>query len=184
MRFPNRWTAPILAAALLAALAPSAFAQSSGAKKSPKKAKAAPAQSLPPIFDPELVGTKAMDAAVVACNETSRRVFVVLGTNDCKPCRVLNDVVHDPALFEKFIQQFVPVLIDVSPGGPNVDFVKNYGIDAKKGFPAVAIFESPEVPPIITRKGEMVALTRKGPDAVRGWIESQFGEKSGVTVAK
>ena len=139
MRFPNRWTAPILAAALLAALAPSAFAQSSGAKKSPKKAKAAPAQSLPPIFDPELVGTKAMDAAVVACNETSRRVFVVLGTNDCKPCRVLNDVVHDPALFEKFIQQFVPVLIDVSPGGPNVDFVKNYGIDAKKGFPAVAI---------------------------------------------
>jgi hypothetical protein len=143
-------------------------AKKTGAKKS------APAKALPPIFDPDALGKKAVDAAVINCNESSRRMFVILGTNDCTACRKFNDVLHEPAFFNEFIQQFVPVLIDVSPGGPNVDFIKNYGIDTKKGLPAVAVFEAGDTEPLITRKGEMVKVVKKGPDATRNWIRAQF----------
>lgn len=133
---------------------------------------------LPPIFDPDALGTKAVDAAIIACTESSRRIFIVLGTNNCSQCRVFNDVLHEREFFNDFIQQFVPVLIDVSPKGPNVDFLKNYGINAKKGFPAVAIFESTAIEPLITRNGEMVKVIKKGPDAIRTWIRSHFKKKA------
>jgi thioredoxin-related protein len=171
-------TGRILAVLVVPALvlaASSASAQAPAKKTLPTKAAAA--EPLPPIFDPDALGTKAVDSAIEVSNQTSRRIFVVLGTNDCPPCRVFNDVLHEQEFFKDFIKQFVPVLIDVSPKGPNVDFLKNYRIDTKKGFPAVAIFESDTVAPLITRNGEMVKVVKKGPDAIRTWIRSYFKTK-------
>ncbi len=171
MRSSRRFLAVLVVPVLILAAA-SASAQAPATKKPPKKAAAEP---LPPIFDPDAVGTKAVEAAAEVCNQSSRRMFVILGTNDCPPCRVFNDVLYDHDFFYgEFIKQFVPVPIDVSPKGPNADFVKNYGIDPKKGFPAVAIFEAPTVAPEITRSGELVKVTKKGPDAIKEWIRARF----------
>jgi thioredoxin-related protein len=165
----------VLVVPVLVLAASSASAQAPAKKTGPKKAAA---EAFPPIFDPDAIGTMAVDAAVEVCNESSRRMFIVLGINDCPSCRVLNDVLTEQKFFNDFIQQFVPVLIDVSPNGPNVAFLKNYGIDVKKGFPAVAIFESSEVKPLITQKGEMVKVIQKGPDAIRTWIRSHYRKKA------
>ena len=176
MAVPALLFAPLPASAQAPAKAPAT--SKAPAKKTSQK-QAAVAEPLPPIFDPETLGTMAVDAAVFACNETSRRMFVVLGTNDCRECRILNDVLYEPAFFGEFIQQFVPVMIDVSPNGPNVGFLKNYGVDPKRGYPVVAVFESSAVEPLITRKGEMVKMAKEGPDAIRAWIRSRFRAKEG-----
>src|SRR5450759_5050828 len=118
----GRFLAVLIVPALVLA-ASSASAEAPAKKTGPKKTIA---KTLPPIFDPDALGTKAVDAAVEVCNESSRRMFIVLGTNDCPSCRVFNDVLVEQEFFKDFIQQFVPVLIDVSSKGPNVDFLKNY----------------------------------------------------------
>lgn len=171
-------TARFLAVLIVPALVLAASSSSAAAPAKKTGTKKTAAKALPPIFDPDALGTKAVDAAVEVCNESSRRMFIVLGTNDCPSCRVFNDVLVEPEFFKDFIQQFVPVLIDVSPKGPNADFLKNYRIDRKKGFPAVAIFEGGSVEPLITRNGEMVRVIKKGPEAIRAWIRSHFKEKA------
>jgi hypothetical protein len=168
----------ILAALVLLAIPALLVAASSANAQSPAKKTAATARPLPPIFDPDALGTKSVEAGADVCNKTGRRMFVVLGVNDCKECRVLNDVLHEPAFFADFIKQFVPVLIDVSQGGPNVDFLKNYGVNPKDGLPAVAIFEAGSAEPLITRSGEMVKMAKKGPEAIRTWITSQYKAKA------
>ncbi len=168
----------VLVIPVLILAASSSSAEVPGEKAVPNKVASTPSEPLPPIFDPDALGTRAVDAAVELSNQSSRRIFIVLGTNDCPRCRVLNDVLHEQEFFNDFIQQFVPVLIDVSPKGPNVAFLENYRIDVKKGFPAVAIFESPEVEPLITRNGEIVKVIKDGPDAIRTWIRSHFKKKA------
>jgi hypothetical protein len=132
------------------------------------------AKKLPKIFDPDIVGTKAIQAGVAVCTETNRRPFVVFGTNDCDPCRVFNDALHEPLFFSALAKQFVPILIDVTPGSPNAELLKNYGIDPSKGLPAVGIFEVDQTPPQVTRNGELVAVTKKGIQATQEWILAHF----------
>jgi hypothetical protein len=167
-----RSLAPLAAVLVLsqvgAAAAAPAPATTPAAQATPK------AKKRPPIFDPDVLGTKAIEAGVEICNKTSRRPFVIFGTNDCEPCRTFNDALYEPAFFEAFIKQFVPILIDASPGGPNVQLLKNYGIDASKGFPAVGIFELDQTPPAITRSGELAAVSKTGARAVQEWILGRF----------
>ena len=82
---------------------------------------------------------------------------------------------HDKKFFEVFIKQFVPVFIDVGPrAAKNRALLKEYGIDATKGFPAVAIF-SPEGKLLeVTQKGELATLAGKGQDAIQDWILDRF----------
>ena len=179
---PRRLLALLVVPVLLLA-ASSARAQAPAAKKATRKTAAA--EPLPPIFDPDALGTKAVEAATEVCNQSGRRMFVILGTNDCKACRVFNDVLYDhDFLYGEFLTQFIPVPIDVSPKGPNAAFVKNYAIDTKKGYPAVAIFEGPSVRPEITRNGEMVKVIGKGPDAIRDWIRARFKKTEEETPKK
>ena len=179
--FRHRLTRLLLPALVASALGSGpALAQATPASPgAPAPAPAPPpmkpkAKKLPPIFDPEALGTKAIAAAVPICNDTNRRPFVVFGTNDCEPCRTFNDALHERLFFEVFIHQFLPILIDVTPGGPNVQLLKNYGIDPAKGLPAVGVFELDQTPPTVTRDGELVAVCKKGTQAVQEWILTHY----------
>ncbi len=175
-----RRAAPLLLSGLLAGALPLA------AESPVKPAASAPkaTKKLPPIFDPEIIGTKAIEAGVKVCNETGRRPFVVFGTNDCDPCRTFNDALHENVFCNAVILQFVPILIDATPGGRNAGLLKNYGIDPKQGFPAVGVFELSSTPPEITRNGEMVEVAKKGTQAVHEWITARFRKDRPTTVSQ
>ncbi|HMM33703.1 MAG TPA: hypothetical protein PKA62_03085, partial [Thermoanaerobaculia bacterium] len=48
-----------------------------------------------PIYDTTSVGALAIEAASNAATESGRRLFVNFGTNDCAPCRVVNDAIYE-----------------------------------------------------------------------------------------
>jgi hypothetical protein len=169
----TRFLVPTLLLASVLASGPAAAQAAPAAAPAPTPK----AKKLPPIFDTWALGTKAIEAGVKVCNETNRRPFVVFGVNDCDACRVFNDALHDEVFFKAFAAQFVPILIDVTPGGPNVELLKRYGIDPAKGFPAVGIFELGEVPPEVTRNGELIAVCKKGKQAVQEWILARYHQE-------
>lgn len=153
---------------------PAAGPADSPAATSPAATAARPS-SLPPVYDEHALGTKALEWTQEASRLSGRRMFVNLGVNDSEACRQVNAAMHDKKFFEVFIKQFVPVFIDVGPrAAKNRALLKEYGIDATKGFPAVAIF-SPEGKLLeVTQKGELAALAGKGQDAIQGWILDRF----------
>ena len=168
----HRTAATIAAIALFPLLALPAPAAQTKAKTRPK-ATATPA-AREKIFDPDVLGPKALEAGAQVAFKSGRRLFVAFGTNDCDPCRVFNDVLHEPKFLEEFLKQFVPVLIDVTPGSKNAELLVSYGIDTSKGLPACAYFSPDAIPQEITRSGELAEAARKGNDAVLEFLLKRF----------
>ncbi len=168
-----RRTTATLGIGLAFLLAAPSLARAAGAATPTPAAK----RKLEPIYDPDIIGKKALEAAAEAAHRTGRRLFVNFGTNDCDTCRAVNDVMHEPAFIEAFLRQFVPVFIDVTPGGPNEELFKAYGIDRKKGLPGAAIFDSNATPMEITKDGELAAAARKGRDAIMDWFLRRFARE-------
>ena len=170
---PRRFLALLAVPALVLAASP-ANAQAPAKKAAPKKTAAA--KPLPPIFDPDAVGTKAVEAGVNAANESARRIFIVFGTNDCAPCRVVNRAMHAEQFYDALARQFTPIMIDVTPGSRNLPILSRFGIDPAKGLPAVVVFDRKFQPVSITKNGEMVKLAAEGDAKVQEWF-LQFFEK-------
>jgi thiol:disulfide interchange protein len=162
-------TLTFLAAFLLLPIAAQSAEPPKGAPPAVK-----PAPKLPPIYDPDVLGKKELEASADAAFKSGRRLFVDFGTNDCEPCRVLHDVIHERPMYENFARQFVLVSIDVTPGGPNTDLLKAYGIDPSLGLPAVAIFDSQARPLEITRSGEAAEPSKQGREAALAWLLTKF----------
>ncbi len=134
----------------------------------------APAPESLPIYDSTSEGALAVEAASKAAADSGRRLFVNLGTNDCAPCRVVNDAIYEEPFQSAFFEQFVPVFVDVAPGSPNRALLERYGIDAAKGFPALVISDDQLRVAEATKAGEMAAVAAKGKEAVREWILKRF----------
>jgi len=103
-----------LSIALLAAGAAEAAPQ-----KKPAAAKATPAppkEDPLPIFDPEADGDMTIAHYKSVCDQSNRRMVLVFGTNDCKPCRNVNSAIYEPKFLTQFLRQFVPAFVDVTPG--------------------------------------------------------------------
>lgn len=143
-------------------------------KSKPKPSATAPPAARPKIFDPDVLGPKALEAAALVAFKSGRRLFVLFGTNDCEPCRTFNDVLHEPKFLEEFLKQFVPVLIDVTPGSKNAELLVSYGIDTSKGLPACAYFSPDAIPQEITRSGELAEAARSGNDAILDFLLKRF----------
>ncbi|MCE7960062.1 MAG: thioredoxin family protein [Acidobacteria bacterium ACB2] len=175
---PVRPLTPVLAFALLAAALP-VIAEGPPAKpgKPAKPAKPA-ATAAEPVYDPNLSGPKALEAAAQAAFRSGRRLFVNFGTNDCAACRVVNDVMHEPQFFEAFVEQFVPVFIDVTPGTKNAELLGPYGIDRTRGLPACAYFDSDGTPLEVDKSGELAAAAGRGKEAVREYLLKRFRTKA------
>jgi thioredoxin-related protein len=135
----------------------------------------APTPAVPegPIFDPEAVGEKQIADYQKVCLDSGRRLLLVFGTNDCAPCRAFNRALHKEKFFEAFINQFVPVFVDVSSGA-NAQLLVRYNLDTRAEQPGIVIF-MPDARIIeVLAHGEMAALTRKGDAAVQEFFLARF----------
>jgi hypothetical protein len=159
-------------AALLAGSAPAAPPQ----KKAPGTPTAVPAPNaeVPPIFDPDADGDKTLAHYGSVCEQSNRRLFLTFGTNDCKPCRVVNKAIYDPKFLTQFLRQFVPAFIDVTPGSTNAAIPARYGIDSAAALPGIVLFTPKGSAVEVLKSGEMAAIASKGPEAVQLWIIDRF----------
>ncbi len=132
-----------------------------------------------PIYDTDSVGSLAIDAASRAASDSGRRLLVNFGTNDCAPCRVVNDAIYEEPFKTAFFGQFVPVFVDVSAGSPNLADAARYGVDPAKGLPAVVISDEGLRVAEVTRDGELEAVAKKGKEAVQGWLLKRFRAMEG-----
>ena len=132
-----------------------------------------PAVREAPIFDSEAVGQKQIADYQKVCLDSGRRLLIVFGTNDCAPCRVFNGALHKDKFFEPFINQFVPVFVDVS-NGENASLLVDYNIDPRAEQPGIVILMPDARIMEILAHGEMAALTRKGDAAVQEFFLARF----------
>lgn len=138
---------------------------------------APPAGALP-IYDTTSIGSLAIEAASRAAVDSGRRLFVNFGTNDCAPCRVVNDAIYEEPFFSAFIAEFVPVFMNVAPGSRNQPLLARYGIEADAGLPAVVISDAKMRVDEATKKGELAAAGAQGKGAVQDWILKRFSRKA------
>jgi hypothetical protein len=150
-----------------------AEAEASAAQKKADAPAPAPTVAEGPIFDPEAIGEKQIAEYQKVCLDSGRRLLIVFGTNECAPCRAFNRALHKDRFFEPFINQFVPVFVDVS-SGTNASLLLNYNIDTRADQPAIVIL-MPDARVIeVLAHGEMAALSRKGDAAVQGFFLARF----------
>lgn len=164
---------PLSLRSALPALAVLAFTCAPASAAQPaKKNSPAPAAALP-IYDPDLIGEKAIEAAQKVASDSGRRVLVNLGTNDCTACAVFNRALHKDKFFDPFIQQFIPAEIDVS-NLPNAALIDKYVINPKAELPAILIFMPDGRLIEALAHGEMAAIAKKGEAAVQEWLLKRF----------
>ncbi|HSB62543.1 MAG TPA: thioredoxin family protein [Thermoanaerobaculia bacterium] len=135
----------------------------------------APTPAVPegPTFDPEAVGEKQIADYQKVCLDSGRRLLLVFGTNECAPCRAFNRALHKDKFFEAFINQFVPVFVDVS-SGTNAVLLVHYNIDTRAEQPGIVILMPDARILEVLAHGEMAALTRKGDAAVQEYFLARF----------
>jgi hypothetical protein len=131
----------------------------------------------PPIFDPGADGDMTLAHYATVCEQSSRRLLLVFGTNDCRACRVVNKGIYDPRFLTPLLKQFVPAFIDVTPGSGNAALPARYSIDPKAPLPGIVIFDSKHNVTEALKNGEMAAIAARGPEAVQLWLIERF-EKS------
>jgi thioredoxin family protein len=128
----------------------------------------------PLVYDPEADGIRQIEAGASFCSQSGRRLVLNLGVNDCDACQVVNRAMNEKKFFEFFINDFVPVFIDVTPGSKNAEILKRWNFDPKDGLPIIVIFDKNLKPQFASRKGEMVELAKKGERDVQLWFMKHF----------
>lgn len=147
-----------------AAGAPSAAPEK---KETPKKPDAGP------VFDSDAIGQRQIADYQKVAQDSGRRLLLVFGTNDCAPCRAFNGAIHEKRFFAAFINQFVPVYIDVS-SGTNASLLVDYNINPAAAQPGIVILMPDARIVEVLAQGEMAALARKGDAAVQEFFLSRF----------
>lgn len=173
MPLPLRSALPALAILALGCALPASAEET--AKKTPPPAAATPAADAP-IYDPDLIGEKAIAVAQKVASDSGRRLLVNLGTNDCRPCAVFNRALHKDKFFEPFSQQFVAEYIDVS-NLPNAALIDKYFINPKAELPAIIILMPDGRLIEALAHGEMAAIAKKGEPAVQEWLLKRFAKQ-------
>jgi hypothetical protein len=138
----------------------------------------APSPDTLPIYDTTSIGAFAVEAASKAAIDSGRRLLVNFGTNDCAPCRVVNDAIYEEPFLTAFLGEFVPVFVNVGPGSGNEALLARYGIDPARGLPAVVLSDEQMRVAEATKEGELAAAGAKGKEAVREWFLKRFSRKA------
>jgi thioredoxin-related protein len=144
-------------------------------KKEAVKKAAAPARATPaaPIFDSDAIGRRQIADYQKVAQDSGRRLLLVFGTNECGPCRAFNGALHEKKFFAAFINQFVPVYIDVS-SGTNASLLADYNVNPAAEQPGIVILMPDARIVDVLAQGEMAALARKGDSAVQEFFLTRF----------
>jgi thiol:disulfide interchange protein len=133
------------------------------------------AQMAPPLVKAHLYDENAdprqqIAAAVAKARREHKRVIVDFGGDWCGDCQVLNVYFEQPqnkALLDKYY-----VLVDVSVGhiDKNLDVPQGYGVNIKKGVPALAVLDSHGRPIYAQATGEFENMRNMNSSAVTEFL--------------
>ena len=134
---------------------------------------ASPSGRTGPIFDSDAIGQKQIVDYQKVAKDSGRRLLLIFGTNECAPCRAFNHAIHEKQFFSAFINQFIPVYIDVS-SGTNASLLADYNVNPAAEQPGIVILMPDGRIMDVLAQGEMAALTRKGDAAVQEFFLTRF----------
>jgi len=146
---------------------------SAAAQKQPAPPSSPSASATAPIFDSDAIGKKQIADYQKVALDSGRRLLLIFGTNECAPCRAFNRAIHEKQFFAAFINQFVPVYIDVS-SGTNASLLADYNVNPAAEQPGIVILMPDARIMDVLAQGEMAALTRKGDAAVQEFFLVRF----------
>jgi hypothetical protein len=126
-----------------------------------------------PIFDSDAIGQKQIVDYQKVALDSGRRLLLVFGTNECAPCRAFNHAIHEKQFFTAFINQFIPVYVDVS-SGTNASLLVDYNVNPAAEQPGIVILMPDARIMEVLAQGEMAAITRKGDVAVQEFFLARF----------
>lgn len=92
-------------------------------------------------------------AGLKQAQSTHKRVLLDFGGDWCGDCQVLDIYFHEPQNLPLLEQGFVLVHINVGRIDQNLDIGEKYGVDLKKGVPALAVL-SPRGKPLYGQSGQ------------------------------
>lgn len=158
--------------------APPAEPQKKEAQKKSGVPASAPAaspsvQRAAPIFDSDAIGQRQIAEYQKVAKDSGRRLLLIFGTNECAPCRAFNSAIHEKLFFAAFINQFIPVYVDVS-SGTNASLLLDYDVNPAAEQPGIVILMPDARIMDVLGQGEMAALTRKGDAAVQEFFLARF----------
>ena len=103
---------------------------------------ALPVVALPDIYPPPEQAQADLAAALKLAAAQHRRVIVDFGGNWCTDCHVLDNYMHDATNRPLIDAGFLVVHVNVGRIDQNLNIAERYGIQLKKGVPAVAVLSS------------------------------------------
>jgi hypothetical protein len=130
-------------------------------------------QQAAPIFDSDAIGQRQIADYQKLALDSGRRLLLIFGTNECAPCRAFNRAIHEKQFFAAFINQFIPVYVDVS-SGTNASLLVDYNVNPAAEQPGIVILMPDARITDVLAQGEMAALTRKGDAAVQEFFLARF----------
>jgi thiol-disulfide isomerase/thioredoxin len=92
-------------------------------------------------------------AGLKLARSSHKRVLLDFGGDWCGDCQVLDIYFHDPENLPLLEQNFVLVHVNVGRIDQNLDIGERYGVNLKKGVPALAVL-SPAGRPLYGQSGE------------------------------
>ena len=96
-------------------------------------------------------------AGIKQARSTHKRVLVDFGGDWCGDCQVLDIYFHDPQNLPLLQQNYVLVHVNVGRIDQNLDVGEKYGVNLKKGVPALAVL-SPTGKPLYGQSGEFSSM--------------------------
>ena len=124
------------------------------------------ANAAPGPYDESADARADLGAALVQARSAGKPVLVVFGANWCTDCKVLDMAFKGGASAPLIERGFTVVKVDVGKFDRNGDIARSYGVDLKKGIPAVVVLSPAGKVLHATRAGELADARNMGDTAI------------------
>jgi thiol:disulfide interchange protein len=119
---------------------------------------------------PEIADAQAdIAAGLKQARSTHKRILLDFGGDWCGDCQVLDIYFHDPENLPILEQNFVLVHVNVGRIDQNLDIGEKYGVNLKKGVPALAVL-SPAGKPLYGQSGQFSDMRYMQPESVNEFL--------------
>ena len=120
---------------------------------------------------PEVDAAKAdIAAALTKAKHEHKRVLLDFGGDWCGDCQVLNLYFHQPDNLPLLTQNYVLVDVNVGRIDQNLDLGTKYGVNLKKGVPALAVLE-PNGTSVYGQSGQFSDMRHMESSSVHDFLE-------------
>lgn len=128
------------------------------------------ANAAPGPYDEGADARAELDAALAQARAARKPVLVVFGANWCTDCKVLDMAFKGGASAPLIERNFKVVKVDVGKFDRNGDIAKAYGVDLRKGIPAVVVLSPAGRVLHATRAGELADARNMGDTAIHDFL--------------